>query len=432
MRKRVLALVALTLLGIVSPARAQVSRPNILIIVTDDMRAGGASYAVMPRTMNLFRQGANFTRGFTTTPTCCPARASLFSGRYAHNTGVQANADGSKLDLNRTIQAVLKSEGYQTALSGKYLNEIDTAPPNFDHYAKLSGVAGKGAAPGYFDVPFLLTGQAEEQVISQYSTTFIGEQAVRFLDEFERADDQPWFMYVAPLAPHRPYEPEPKYASAPVPAFHPSASFLETDTSDKPAYVRKQRKSRTYANATRAAQLRMLMSVDDQVDAVFAKMTALQEENTIAFFLSDNGFLWGEHRIVHKLVPYRHSIRIPLFVRWPGHVAAGPRSDIGAIIDVASTIYDALGISPYVTDGRSLLSPTDRTRLLIEQWFGVPDWAASWRPNSLYVEFANGFREFYRNDPDELRNLFASGVPRVGNFSRTLRRDMRCVGAACP
>jgi arylsulfatase A-like enzyme len=418
--------------AVVPPVDAQTSRPNILIFVTDDQRAGGASYQVMPDTMRLFRsEGAQFTRGFTTTPTCCPARASIFSGRYAHNTGVEGNADGPRLNLNRTIQAVLKGQGYQTALSGKYLNEVDGAPSYFDHYAKLSGLAGKGTSPGYFDVPFLLTGQSEEQIVSQYSTTFIGEQAVGFLDEFEKTDDQPWFMYVAPLAPHRAYEPEPQYASAPIPAFRPSAAFLETDLSDKPRYIRAMRKSQAEAKSVRAAQLRMLMSVDDQVDAIFQKMAALGEEDTLAFFLSDNGFLWGEHHVVHKLNPYRHSIRIPLFMRWPGHVG-GTRSDIAANIDVAPTIYDALDLNPYVTDGRSLLSSTGRTRILIEQWFAVPDWAATWRPRSLYVEIETGEREFYdfKRDPQELRNRRTS--PRPALDSRILRRDMACVGAACP
>jgi arylsulfatase A-like enzyme len=443
MRRRFLALAILSLLSIVVvPARAQETRPNILIIVTDDQRAGGASYSVMPKTMQLFRsEGSQFTRGFTTTPTCCPARASIFSGKYAHNTRVRMNSQGTNLNLNRTIQAVLKGQGYQTALSGKYLNEVDGAPPHFDHYAKLSGLAGKGGEPGYFDVPFLLTGRSEEQIVSQYSTTFIGEQAVGFLDEFEASDETPWLMYVAPLAPHRPFEPEAKYASTPVPPFRANAAFLESDLSDKPAYILRPgfHKTRSYARWVRATQLRMLMSVDDQVDAIFSKMTALKEENTLAFFLSDNGLLWGEHGIVNKLVPYRESIRVPLFMRWPGHIGAGTRTDIAATIDIAPTIYDALELSPYTTDGRSLLSPTGRSRILIEQWQAVPDWSGSWRPGSMYVELATGEREFYSlvRDPLQLRNLLGNrrtdDDPRIAaRFSRVLRGDRSCAGATCP
>jgi arylsulfatase A-like enzyme len=422
------------------PAEAQETRPNILIFVTDDQRAG--AYSVMPETMRLFRsEGMNFTRGFTTTPTCCPARSTLFSGRYAHNTRVQFNADGSRLNLNRTIQAVLKGQGYQTALSGKYLNEVDGAPPHFDLYAKMSGQAGRGDI-GHFNLPFLLTGESEEQVIEEYATTFVGSKAVEFLDTFEQADETPWFLYVAPLAPHRPYDVEAKYRGAPIPAFRANAAFMEEDLSDKPAYIRRRafQKTASWAKSVRANQLRMLMSVDDQVEAIFSKMTALEEENTLAFFLSDNGLLWGEHGIVQKLVPYRHSIRVPLFMRWPGHLNAATRTDIAALIDVAPTIYDALGVAPYVTDGRSLFEPTGRRRLLIEQWQGVPDWAATWRPGSLYLEFVGTrAREYYdfARDPAELRNRFGnrktSDDPRnARTLSRILRGDMTCAGATCP
>jgi arylsulfatase A-like enzyme len=442
MAKRFLALATLSLLSvIVVPAKAQETRPNILIIVTDDQRAGGASYSVMPKTMRLFRsEGAHFNRAFTTTPTCCPARASILSGRYAHNHGVRMNAEGTNLNLSRTIQAVLKGKGYQTALSGKYLNEIDVAPPYFDHYAKLSGLAGLGTSPSYYDTPFLIDG--EEQTISEYSTTFIGSKAVEFLDGFEQSDETPWFMYVAPLAPHRPFEPEAKYSSAPTPAFVPSASVREKDLTDKPDYIQKPawQMPRAYAESVRARQLRMLMSVDDQVDAIFSKMTALQEENTLAFFLSDNGHLWGEHGITQKLVPYRESIRVPLFMRWPGHVGAGTlRTDISATIDLAPTIYAALGLNPYVTDGRSLLTPTGRSRILIEQWYGVPDWSASWRPGSVYVELSTGEREFYDlvRDPLQLRNLLGNrrvddDPSSAARFSRILRTDRSCFGATCP
>jgi hypothetical protein len=95
---------------------------------------------------------------------------------------------------------------------------------------------------------------------------------------------------------------------------------------------------------------------------------------------------------------------------------------------------------PYVTDGRSLLQATGRKRILIEQWFGVPDWAANWRPGSLYLEFVGRrAREFYDfvHDPAELRNRF--GNRKTGDdpsnartLSRILRGDMTCAGATCP
>lgn len=422
----------------------QAPLPNILIIVTDDQRADRDAYQVMPETMRIFRTGGTFfKRAFTTTPTCCPARASIFSGKYAHNHGVRTNHDGATLDLSQTLQAVLKAQGYQTALSGKYLNEVDGPPPHFDHYAKMSGLAGKGMFPGYYDVPFLLTGESEEQVIEEYSTTFIGSKALDFLDAFEQADGTPWMLYVAPLAPHRPFEPEKgKYVSAPIPPFRTNKAVLEENLSDKPRYVRRWETPRSWSKSVRAKQLRMLMSVDDQVEAIFSRISELGEEDTLAFFLSDNGYLWGEHRITNKLVPYRQSIRIPFFMRWPGHIAAGvTKTNIVANIDIAPTVYEALGITPsYTVDGRSLLEPPNRIRILIENWQGAPAYAANWRPGSVYTTYSfSREREYYDlvRDPWELNNLF--GNSRIGDEPRTtwrlaqvLQRDVTCAGESCP
>jgi arylsulfatase A-like enzyme len=439
----VLPLVAsLTLPG--SASAQETTRPNVLIIITDDQRAHRDAFQMMPETLRLFEVGGTrYSRAFTTTPTCCPSRSSIFSGRYAHNHGVLTNQQGSVLSTAQTVQAELQAAGYQTGLVGKYLNEVDGAPPHFDRYAKMSGLAGKTGYPGYYDVPFLLTGSAEEEIVTEYSTTFIGSRAVDLLDAFEESDDQPWFLFVAPLAPHRPFEPEERYADAPVPAFRANPAFLETNLNDKPSYVSGDRWQRPdgWAKQVRADQLRMLMSVDDQVERIFDRIDDLGEQDTLAFFLSDNGHLWGEHGITNKLVPYHPSIRIPLFLRWPGHVVEGATSGaIVANIDVAPTIYDAVGIAPsYTVDGRSLLDPLARTRLLVENWQSAPVYAASVRPGSVYIEYASGLREYYdmAADPWQLTNVF--GDRSVGNEPRRprrlatiLERDAACVGTSCP
>ncbi len=110
------------------------SRPNILIIVTDDQRAG---LEVMPAARAWFRRrGTTYRPGFATTPMCCPARASIMTGRYAHNHGVKSNGGRSEpgleaLDHSTTIQAYLNEEGYRTGLIGKFLNGgISRTPPS--------------------------------------------------------------------------------------------------------------------------------------------------------------------------------------------------------------------------------------------------------------------------------------------------------------
>jgi arylsulfatase A-like enzyme len=137
-----LAVVALVSLATVAqiPAASRsagaISRPNILVIVTDDQRGG---FSVMPQARSwLKRGGTNFTKAFVTTPLCCPSRTSIFTGRYTHNHHVYSNdGEGANLIQQSTLQYYLQQAGYETAMYGKYLNgwDISQPPPYFNHYA---------------------------------------------------------------------------------------------------------------------------------------------------------------------------------------------------------------------------------------------------------------------------------------------------------
>ena len=112
-------------------ADARDGAPNILFIVTDDQRAAD-TMAVMPATSAWFRQrGTYFPNAVATTPLCCPSRASILTGRYAHNTGVRSNLEGDHLDHSTTVQRYLKEAGYRTGLFGKFLNtwRVKRNPP---------------------------------------------------------------------------------------------------------------------------------------------------------------------------------------------------------------------------------------------------------------------------------------------------------------
>ncbi|HEY7668248.1 MAG TPA: sulfatase-like hydrolase/transferase, partial [Actinomycetota bacterium] len=292
------------------------------------------------------------------------------------------------------------------------------------------------------------------QRLNGYSTDVLTTQALTTLNAFETDDDAPWFLYLAPQAPHSPFTPSSQYANAPVPAWTPGPAFNEADVSDKPPTVRWRTYSLSQAQSLRAAQLRTLMSVDDMVQEVFDRMTALGETNTLAIFMSDNGFLWGEHRIgSNKRFPYTEAFDVPMMMRWPGHVAAGvtdPR--FVANVDITPTILDATGTSPqvvYPLDGHSLLSSYARSHMLLEYWRspdadGIPGWASIRTSTYQYTEwYADDrvtvtFREYYDlvNDPFQLVNLLADGNPandpNVAPLSAMLAADRTCVGSNCP
>jgi arylsulfatase A-like enzyme len=445
-------LAALALTGALSIAAPQVSaregsslrRPNVLVFVTDDQRAGTVKH--MDATRRWFaRRGTTFAKTFATTAVCCPSRASIFTGRYAHNHGVLTNQEGqaNNLDQSTTVQRHLDHAGYRTGLIGKFLNHWDLSrpPPHFDDYVLFDR--------GYYGRPFNVNGTI--RIVSSYTTDFIRRQAKRFLGNAEQFDRRPWFLYVAPWAPHTPATPEPTYERAFVPPLSPNPAMLEGDRSDKPAYVQEDPTDITKAARNRRRQLRTLMSVDDLVDGVMKKVMRLGEgANTLAIFLSDNGVGWEEHGLSGKAVPYFSTIRIPLYTRWPGHIPAKRRDRrIAANIDVAPTILDAAGIPAHAgLDGRSLLRRWRRNRLLLEA-FGSdvrPDikWAATLTARKQYVEYYAGesaaptFREYYdlSNDPWQLRNLLGDeqrvNDPNLDYLSARLTTDRRCRGSRCP
>lgn len=426
-------------------------RPNILVIVTDDQWKGTLS--VMPQTRHwMFEEGTSFTHAYATTPLCCPSRSSILTGEYAHNHGVRNNDDGVQaiFDSEATVERYLHEAGYRTALFGKFLNgwPVDLSLPYFDRWAFIPRVSAGGFCDGVWNVNGTI------RPVTQYSTAFIDRQAVAFLKATERRDDpRPWFLYVATPAPHLPATPEATYADATVPAFDPDPAELERDRSDKPTFVQIRSADLTSLETFRQRMLRSLMSVDDLVGSLFRTLKADDEaRDTLVVFLSDNGFLFGEHGLSDKSLPYTNSIGVPMMLRWPAHVTAGERDPrIAANIDIAPTLLEAAGIRPdarYPLDGQSLLEPSGRTHLLTEFWrlddYFVPSWASLLTRTFQYVEYfaEDGSiteREYYdlAVDPWQLVNLLgdadASNDPvHLHSLHARLARDRTCVGAPCP
>jgi arylsulfatase A-like enzyme len=328
------------------PVRAATNpQPNILVFNLDDGRPSGGTLDVMPHVRSWFQQqGVTYTRNYPSTPLCSPSRSSLFTGRYGHNNGVTGNGLDSEiaaLDQSAMLQGYLHAAGYSTAMAGKYLNTVPLAnsPKYWDHWTFQTG--------GYQDVSLNVDGTIRR--IPGYDTTVLGDAVIQDLDTFKTQNDaKPWLIYVAPEAPHSPYTPEAKHAAAAVPTWTRPASFNEADISDKPPPVGSRALVDVEAALqTRAQQLRCLMSVDDMVGRITDELTRLgEEQNTLAIFTSDNGYLWGEHRISNdKRFPYRDSETTPLIVRWPGHLPAGATDDrLVSGVDLLPTLLGAAGV----------------------------------------------------------------------------------------
>ncbi|MGH2675427.1 MAG: sulfatase family protein [Actinomycetota bacterium] len=444
----VTAVVAASLTGSPGPAppasASHAGKPNVLFIITDDQRI--ESMGPMRRTRSWFKRGGTeYVNAFVTTPLCCPSRASIFTGRYAHNHRVRTNADASELDQRSTLQRYLKDDGYRTAIVGKYLNSWTGAPPHFEQWHTFENVSKyKGAR-------FNSNGVVHK--VKKYSTDYIANRARGLVRQFELTDTKPWFLVVSTWAPHTPAQAAKRHRNSKVGQWTGNPAVFEADRTDKPAYVQAKSAGFKGGRRLRERQLRTLKAVDDVVERLFTTLSELGEANqTLAFFLSDNGIMWAEHGMKSKTTPYTPAIKVPFFVRWPGHVpqkVADPR--IAANIDIVPTVLEAAGIEPdpeFPLDGRSVLGAEARDRLLLELTGGnnqidAPTWASTLTPAYQYVEYyddvsgAVTFREYYDliNDPFQLENVLADPDPandppldEQSNLGLQLARDRRCTG----
>jgi arylsulfatase A-like enzyme len=379
------------------------------------------------------------------------------TGQFAHNHGVLDNPQAANLDHDATFQKALHDAGYRTAVVGKFLNqwELSQDPPNFDRWSIWSNLLNgvKFGNKGYYNGIWNVQGTIRE--VEGYSTRFVAKRAVKFLEESETEDDKPWLLLVTPYAPHPEVTPEPKYADAPVRRWLGNPAAHEEDLSDKPPAWRNRRLTVRAGARIRRAQFRALMSVDDLVERIANKLAALNEgRQTLAFFTTDNGFLWSEHGRKGKEAPYEPSVRVPLFLRWPGHVPAGGRDRrLVELVDLAPTMLAATGVASggMAIDGRSLLDLSwDRDRVLLEflasRSGGRGGWASTWTRQFQYTEYYDevgeiSFREFYdrKSDPWQLENLYADtdvtndpSPELTALLSQRLTDDLACAGSACP
>lgn len=421
--------------------------PNVLIIVTDDQRVD--TMEAMPRTSRIFAErGATFTNAYATTPLCCPSRASIMTGLYAHNHNVETQTRaGATLDVGLTLQRQLTDAGYYTGFIGKWLNgwDLSVAPPYLNEVAIFTsaGIAYRGAD---WNV------DGEVRTIPGYSTDFMTKRSTGFIERAEMQDEVPWMLVMTPPQPHSPFFAEPRYEDERFSRWEPGPNVGEDDKADKPPWIETKKAERFHGRKVRTKQLRTLRSVDVMVAKTFRALAENGEAaNTIALFTSDNGYLWGEHGIVNiKRYPYTASVQIPLYLRWPGHVVPGTVDQrFAANIDIVPTVLEAAGLVDRLPnlDGRSLLQPSSRERLLLEYWEGdgtpLSTWASIRATDYQYIEYYDQtgtvtYREYYDliDDPYQLENLLDNGTvlddPEWITLSNDLDQMRDCSGATCP
>jgi N-acetylglucosamine-6-sulfatase len=395
LRVRRLALaIGLTALATAPAATAEQTRPNVVVIMTDDQTVSELDAAVMPATWNqIGRAGTRFTNSFVSAPLCCPSRAGFLTGAYPHNNGVFDNVPGYPALANpgATLFTWLQASGYRTAHIGRFL----LGYPQME-----SSLGGAAPPPGvgdwfgyiddtthYYDSLFSDHGipvRTGYDPVADYATNVLNAEAHQFVAS-AAPSDQPFFLSIGHLAPHTvnlqpvaecgrgtPVAQPGTYAAFAEEPLPRGPAFNERRISDKPRWVRQRRRlsperQDLLRHGWRCA-LAALTTVDQGVADLIAELSATGElDRTAIFFTSDNGLLFGEHRLVQaKSYPYDEVMRVPLLARIPPAYTGGspqPARVAAPVtnLDLTATILELAGTAPctptgcHTLDGRSLL-----------------------------------------------------------------------------
>jgi N-acetylglucosamine-6-sulfatase len=444
-------------------------KPNFIVILADDLDSRSVEF--MPKLKALVaKQGTTFANSFVTTSLCCPSRASLLRGQYAHNHQVLTNTmpEGGFQKFyalgheQSTLATWLKAAGYKTVMLGKYLNQYpgkqkrSHMPPGWDEWYAVSGLKER-----YFNASLNENGRLVSygHEAKDYLTDLLAAKTVDFISR-NGPGKPPFFIYLAPTAPHFPATPAPRHEKEFSNAAAPrTRSFNERDVSGKPSWLQQNLPLSSDAIAKMdqlyRKRLQSMLAVDEMIEAIMAALEAQRAlRSTYIIFTSDNGFHLGQHRLQFKSTPYEEDIRVPLIVRGPGVPAGRTLRHFILNIDLAPTLAELAGASvPSFVDGRSfkqLLGDkpppvhTRRQDFAVEYWPAGPQESRSSPPrytalrskDYLYVEYAtgDGDKELYdlRADPDQLKNLWRSArSDLISQLQKRLGVLARCAGQSC-
>jgi N-acetylglucosamine-6-sulfatase len=419
-------------------------RPNVVFVLVDDMRADEMRF--LPKTRRLLgARGVTYTHALSPHPLCCPARAELITGQYAQNNRVKDNSGpwGGFHALNapdNNIGAWMRDRGYRTAFVGKYLNGYHGGARirGWNVWLPLVSRVYDYWRPRFFRADRLDVG---------YVTHAIRRRTARAIRGF---DGDPFFLYVFHPAPHEKPRSSPGSSGwSPPPAerryrdhynrYRPAvldtAAFHEKDVSDLPADLRRRSSgARWFTNLARG-RARALRSVDDSVAHLVSQLDEIGElDETYIVFTSDNGYMFGEHRLGGKNVLFDEALDVPLLVRGPG-VPRGVKSHRPVtLVDIPAALVKWTGATPgRRLDGLSLTNPGRRRDTILIQTGtaqrGTGGWSYRGVTTGRYLYAyrvghpGSGLLFDRARDPQALRNRFRATA--YAAVRRTLDRRTR-------
>ncbi len=392
-------------------------KPNIVLILTDQQRTDTLGYrgrtpCRTPNIDRLAREGVSFDRALCTNPLCTPSRASIFTGKYAHQVGMMMN--NSTLYDSPVLTERLRTLGYHTAYAGKWHLEPNRQPKALVSQAEALGLAevhggtvlpqGRRIVDRWFDVaagqendlysawceaqglpdgwtvsdPDVRTHRkpsmsiprtkVQDLPVDKTYDAWVTDYALQFLHE--RPKDQPFFLVSSYFGPHPPFLiPEPYYSMyaddipeppnfGPQPG-HPQAmhtSFYRQLWQDHGENWDDWKKSM-------AVYWGYVTMMDDLVGRMVGALEAEGIlDDTLVIFASDHGEMLGSHGLWQKMVSYEEALRVPFVMRYPRRIDPGIRSQANvSLIDIPATILSLLGEDVPETMLSRDLSPAFKT-----------------------------------------------------------------------
>lgn len=425
-------LVAILLLGAAcsrTPEKRE-PQPNILLVLADDLNTRLLPY--LPGLEKMVSARGLALQMTVPTPVCAPSRATILTGRYAHNTTVKGNGPlrGGIWAFERTgaekstFAVWLRDVGYHTGFFGKYLNEQDQAdqavPPGWERWVGY----GKMTL-SRFGYTVIEDGQPVRAIDHEYDSDFFAARANEWLEKAP----EPFLAVWCPMTPHGPFVPPKRH----------EGRFDDVKLAWPPSFAADEQE---VAKLTRT-RLEMMLGLEDGLRAMLATLEKRGVlDRTYLFFTSDHGLFMGEHGFpAGKGETYDETTRVPLFVQGPG-VPQGRSDALVASTDLAPTFAAIGGAAvPASVDGRSILPllhgetmAQPRQRMLLE-WFdqdGTSPWLAVREVNDKYVRTKDGACLHFdmKSDPYEMSPA-PCDEQQAKRTAETVKVLSTCSGSAC-
>jgi len=421
---------------------APAGQPNIVFILSDNIRydclgVTGHPFIQTPALDRLAGEGLLFENAFNTTSLCSPSRASFLTGAYARSHGVLNNHTPWTETMPFFLEN-LSETGYDTAFIGKFHLPGEGLPelPYLNEYVSFTIKEHQGQ---YFDCPLVVNGK-EEPSNTPYLITELTDRALKYLDR-ERND--PFCLYLSYKTAHFPFLPPKDLAGMYADETPPIPGEVDPWLGRADGNVFEG----TMVGSIENLYLRYceaITGMDREIDRVLSYLDeANLADNTIVIYASDNGYMWGEHRLIGINWHYEEAIRLQFIVRCPWLVPdkGATRSQMVLNVDLAPTLMELAGVDiPDHVQGTSflpILSNADAPSR--DAWFyeyykyfpeDVPNIIGVRTKTHKYVEFEGRMKpELYDLTADPKENINLYGTPEGESLTTKLKELMHTLEA---